>query len=176
MTPRANDVPRVVTESHEAAGGHTLFGALRRSTLSWCRRTRISACNEARDRSNPTVAHQINLQRSPIPSTIDRFADDRQPFRVCGRDSRPWGVFEYESHYCCLLCVCLTGFPSQASLIKSLKSLARPRGFEPLTFAFGGPITWTKPKPDSTRLEGLFGSLGCISALLTTLASYLCMY
>ncbi len=67
----------------------TRFGALRRSTLSWCRSTRISACNAARDRNSPTTAHQINLQKSPITATINRFAVDRQPVWVCGRD-RHW--------------------------------------------------------------------------------------
>jgi hypothetical protein len=43
-------------------------GALRRSTLSWCRRTRISASNAARDRNSPIKAHQIKLQRSLIGS------------------------------------------------------------------------------------------------------------
>jgi hypothetical protein len=56
------------------------FGALRRSTLSWCRSTRISACNAARDRNSPTTAHQINLQKLPIAAIINRFAVDRQSF------------------------------------------------------------------------------------------------
>jgi hypothetical protein len=44
------------------------FGDLRRSTLSWCRRTRISASKAARGRNSPIKAHQINLQRSLIGS------------------------------------------------------------------------------------------------------------
>jgi hypothetical protein len=36
------------------------------TTLSWCRSTRTSACNAARDRNDPTAAHQISLQRLPI--------------------------------------------------------------------------------------------------------------
>jgi hypothetical protein len=44
----------------------TRLGDLRRSTLSWCRRNRISACNAARDRNSPITADQINLQRSLI--------------------------------------------------------------------------------------------------------------
>jgi hypothetical protein len=44
----------------------TRFGNLRRSTLSWCRRTRISASNAARDRNSPIKAHQISLQMSLI--------------------------------------------------------------------------------------------------------------
>ena len=63
----------------------TRFGDLRRSTLSWCRRTRISACKAARDRNNPITAHQINLQRSPIAIDYCRFAGNRQPYWVCGR-------------------------------------------------------------------------------------------
>jgi hypothetical protein len=41
-----------------------LFGECRRSMLIWCRRTRISAANEARDRNNPLNAVQIRLQAS----------------------------------------------------------------------------------------------------------------
>jgi hypothetical protein len=52
----------------------TRFGDLRLSTLSWCRRTRISACNAARDRNSPAIAHQINPRRSPIGVIINRFA------------------------------------------------------------------------------------------------------
>ena len=40
----------------------TRLGDLRRSTLSWCRRNRTSACNAARDRNSPITADQINLQ------------------------------------------------------------------------------------------------------------------
>jgi len=52
---------------------------LRRSTLSWCRSTRILACNAVRDRNSPTTAHRINLQKSPSQRLINRFAVDRQP-------------------------------------------------------------------------------------------------
>jgi hypothetical protein len=62
------------------------FGDLRRSTLSWCRRTRISASNANRDRNSPIKAHQINLQKSLIDRTINRFAILSQLFWVCGRD------------------------------------------------------------------------------------------
>jgi hypothetical protein len=62
------------------------FGDLRRSTLSWCRRTRISACNAARDRSSPIKAHQINLQRSLIGSEYQPIRGPGQPFWVRGRD------------------------------------------------------------------------------------------
>jgi CspA family cold shock protein len=48
------------------------FGDLRCSTLSWCRRTRISASNAALDRNSPIKAHQINLQRSLIGSEYQR--------------------------------------------------------------------------------------------------------
>ena len=43
-----------------------LFGKYRRWMLSWWRRTRISASNEARDRNNPTNTDQIRLQPSLI--------------------------------------------------------------------------------------------------------------
>jgi hypothetical protein len=38
----------------------TRFGALRRSTLSWCRRTRISASSRALDRNSLVSAHASN--------------------------------------------------------------------------------------------------------------------
>jgi hypothetical protein len=43
-----------------------LLGECRLSMLIWCRRTRISAANEARDRNNNTSADQIRLQASLI--------------------------------------------------------------------------------------------------------------
>src|SRR5712692_5811565 len=64
----------------------TRFGDLRRTTLSWCRSTRISASNAARDRNSPIKAHQISLKRSLIHGTINRFAGVSQLFWVCGRD------------------------------------------------------------------------------------------
>ena len=39
------------------------------------------------DRNSPIKAHQINLQRSLIEGTIDRFAGVSQLFWVCGRAS-----------------------------------------------------------------------------------------
>lgn len=39
------------------------FGALRRSTLSWCRRTRISASNRALDRNSLVSAQTSNLKK-----------------------------------------------------------------------------------------------------------------
>ena len=63
------------------------FGDLRRSTLSWCRRTRISASNAARDRNSPIQAHQINLQKSLIASEYQPIRGRGQPFSVCGRDT-----------------------------------------------------------------------------------------
>src|SRR5216110_3116155 len=42
------------------------FENLRRSTLSWCRSTRISISNATRERNSPSTAHQISLQRSSI--------------------------------------------------------------------------------------------------------------
>jgi hypothetical protein len=62
------------------------FGELRRSTLSWCRRTRISASNAARDRNSQIKAHQINLQRSLIGSEYRPIRGRGQPFWVCDRD------------------------------------------------------------------------------------------
>jgi hypothetical protein len=58
----------------------TRFGDLRRSTLSWCRRTRISASNAVRDRNSPIKAHQINLQRSLIGSEYQPIRGPGQPF------------------------------------------------------------------------------------------------
>jgi hypothetical protein len=46
----------------------TRFGDRRRKTLSWRRRTRISACNAARE-GITRLAHQINPQRSGRLST-----------------------------------------------------------------------------------------------------------
>src|SRR5262249_29654124 len=73
--------------SDKKVGG---LGALRRGMFSWCRSTRISACNAARDWNSPTTAHQISLQRSPIAPSIARCAPARQPFWVCGRDTGEW--------------------------------------------------------------------------------------
>jgi hypothetical protein len=39
------------------------FGALRRSTLSWCRRTGISASNRALDRNSLVSAQTSNLRK-----------------------------------------------------------------------------------------------------------------
>src|SRR5262249_30166477 len=64
----------------------TRFGDRRRSTLSWCRKTRISTCNAARDRNTTATAHQINLQRSRIATMINRFAATHHPYWVCDRD------------------------------------------------------------------------------------------
>src|SRR5260370_42219293 len=62
------------------------FGDLRRSTLSWCRRTRISASYAARGRNSPMKARQINPQRSLIGSEYHPIRGRGQPFWVCGRD------------------------------------------------------------------------------------------
>jgi hypothetical protein len=40
----------------------------------------------ARGRNSPIKAHQINLQRSLIDRTINRFASASQLFWVCGKD------------------------------------------------------------------------------------------
>jgi hypothetical protein len=42
------------------------FGALRHSTLSWCRRTRISASSRALDRNRLVSAYASNLRKSII--------------------------------------------------------------------------------------------------------------
>jgi hypothetical protein len=63
------------------------FGDLRRSTLSWCRRTSISASKAARDRKSPIKAHQINLKRSLIGSQYEPIRGRSQPFWICGRDT-----------------------------------------------------------------------------------------
>src|SRR5262245_29396889 len=63
------------------------LGNLRRNTLSWCRRTRISACSAIRDRTRPTTAHQIKLHKSLIATILSRFAGDRHQGWVCGRDN-----------------------------------------------------------------------------------------
>jgi hypothetical protein len=44
----------------------TRFGDLRRSTLSWCRRTRISASSRALDRNSLVSAQASNLKKSII--------------------------------------------------------------------------------------------------------------
>jgi hypothetical protein len=43
-------------------------------------------------RNSPIKAHQINLQRSLIDGTIDRFAGISQLFLVCGRDTERQGI------------------------------------------------------------------------------------
>ena len=42
------------------------------------RRTRISACNAARDRNSPATKHQTNLPRSIIALNITRFVGNGQ--------------------------------------------------------------------------------------------------
>jgi hypothetical protein len=61
------------------------FGDLRRSTLSWCRRTRISASNAAGDLNSPIKARQINP--SLIRSEYRPIRSPSQRVWVCGRDS-----------------------------------------------------------------------------------------
>jgi hypothetical protein len=48
-----------------------------------------SVCNAARDRNHPIKPHQINLQRSLIDRTSNRFASVSRLFWVCGRDTGP---------------------------------------------------------------------------------------
>ena len=43
-----------------------LVGVFRCNTESWCRSTRISASNDARDRNHPITANQINRPTSII--------------------------------------------------------------------------------------------------------------
>lgn len=79
----------VESNKHQAvnvAEGQSLRD-LRRSTLSWCRRIRISASNAARDRNSPIKAHQINLEMSVMKRSINRFAGAGQPIWVYGRDN-----------------------------------------------------------------------------------------
>jgi hypothetical protein len=68
--------PVPITRVLYSRASRTRFGNLRRRTVSWCRSTRTSASNAARDRNSLIKAHQINLQRSLIKGTIDRLAGD----------------------------------------------------------------------------------------------------
>jgi hypothetical protein len=52
------------------------FDALRRSTLSWCRRTRISASNRALDRNSMVSAHASNLRKLVVGT-------EHRPIRGC---------------------------------------------------------------------------------------------
>jgi hypothetical protein len=53
----------------------SIFEAERHVARARCTtRTRISACNNARDRNGPAIAHQINQQRLAFGPTIYRFA------------------------------------------------------------------------------------------------------
>jgi hypothetical protein len=79
--------PVPITRVLYSRASRTRFGNLRRRTVSWCRSTRTSASNAARDRNSLIKAHQINLQRSLIKGTIDRLAGVSQLSWVCGRDS-----------------------------------------------------------------------------------------
>jgi hypothetical protein len=67
-------IEHLTARNAEAAGNRSLEGPFLGST-------RISASNAARDRNSPIKAHQINLQRSLIDRTIDRFAGVSQLFR-----------------------------------------------------------------------------------------------
>jgi hypothetical protein len=49
-------------------------GDLRRNTLSWCRRIKISACSATRDWNRSTTAHQIKLQ---VPHRNDSQPDSQ---------------------------------------------------------------------------------------------------
>ena len=65
----------VITILSLSPPSRSIFEAERHVARARCTtRTRISACNNARDRNGPAVAHQINQQRLPIGPTIYRFA------------------------------------------------------------------------------------------------------
>src|SRR5262249_5385917 len=68
-------------------------GELRRSTLSGCRSTRISASNAVRDRNSGIDAHQLNLQISLIDGTINRFASVSQLLGFAVGQRHAQGVF-----------------------------------------------------------------------------------
>jgi hypothetical protein len=80
--------PVPITRVLYSRASRTRSGDLRRRTVSWCRSTRTSASNAARDRNSLIKAHQINLQRSLIKGTIDRLEGVSQLSWVCGRDRR----------------------------------------------------------------------------------------
>ena len=64
----------------------------RRSTMTCCRNTRISASTAVRGRSRSTTIQKIILQRCNIPQRIIRFCVSRQLHRIYDRDtasSRP---------------------------------------------------------------------------------------
>jgi hypothetical protein len=85
-TPGATRQSPANTRRSNIAERQPLRG-LRRSTLSWCRRTTISASNAAHDLNSPIKAHQINPQRSLIGSEYQPIRNRSQRFWVCGRDS-----------------------------------------------------------------------------------------
>jgi hypothetical protein len=74
----------------DAAEGHSLRGFAPQDVEL------VSKNNAARDRNSPIKPHQINLQRSPIDGTINRFASVSQLFWVCGRDR---GFHFRETHF-----------------------------------------------------------------------------
>ena len=55
--------------------------------MSGWRRDEDVGLQRCGDRNSPVTAYQINLRRSPIAVIINRFAGDRQPFWVYGRDT-----------------------------------------------------------------------------------------
>src|SRR5216683_2379753 len=65
---RPRSAPPFIIDAALSTTMSGVFTGCVRSTLSWCRRTRISASNAARDRNSPIKAHPINLQRSLIRS------------------------------------------------------------------------------------------------------------
>src|SRR5262245_40034853 len=72
----------------------TRVGDLRRSTLSWCRRTRISASNTARDRNQGTPEQPAEIGRqkqisTDSPALVSRF---RFPVGTGGRIVRTIGI------------------------------------------------------------------------------------
>jgi hypothetical protein len=87
------------------------FGHLRRSTLSWCRRTRTSASNAALGRNTPIKAHQINLQTSLIGREYQPIRGRGQPSWVCGRDK---GQPENETAFVHFDCAVALALPHHA--------------------------------------------------------------
>src|SRR5215208_115817 len=58
----------------------------RRSTMIYCRSTRISASSAARDRNRSTMSSNTSLMRSDIRHSVARFSTSRQPDSIYDRD------------------------------------------------------------------------------------------
>jgi hypothetical protein len=68
--------------------GHALWGFVPQNIEFMPKDKDFQLSSAARDRTNPIKAQQINLQRSLIDRTIDRFVS--QLLRACGRDNTPY--------------------------------------------------------------------------------------